>query len=86
MITAVKRDQFDVTNTFILHRPTGAKYTPHPGTWLSGNTLMGRLGERLHTGEDYREVEVRAMIGLLANEKAYGKLFSPAVGPARSGT
>ena len=74
MVTPVKRDQFEVTDTFIRHRPTGAKFTRHPDTWVSGTTLMVRLGQTLTNGEDYREEEVRAMMGTLANEKAYGKL------------
>jgi hypothetical protein len=62
MATPVTRDQFVVTREGITHVPTGATFTPHPGSPLSGNLYLGQLGNRLPNGDDHRPDEVQAMM------------------------
>jgi hypothetical protein len=62
MATPVTRDQFVVTAEGITHVPTGAAFTPHPGSPLSGNLHVGHLGNRLKNGDDHRPDEVKAMM------------------------
>jgi hypothetical protein len=62
MATPVTRDQFVVAPEGITHVPTGASFTPHPGSPLSGNLGLGHLGNRLPNGDDHRPDDVRAMM------------------------
>jgi hypothetical protein len=62
MATPVTRDQFVVAPEGITHGPTGAAFSPHPGSPLSGNLHLGQLGNRLPNGDDHRPDEVRAMM------------------------
>jgi hypothetical protein len=56
------RDQFVVAPEGITHVPTGASFTSHPGSPLSGNLRLAQLGNRLPNGDDHRPGEVRAMM------------------------
>ena len=66
--TLVRRDQFNLTPQGITHKPTDAGFTPDPGNPLSGNLRMGRLGNKLPNGEDYRPEDVKKMMQLLWEE------------------
>ena len=68
MATPVTREQFVVTAEGVTHTPTGAKFTPHPGSPNSGNMYLGQLGNKLKSGEDYRPDQVQAMIQRLWGE------------------
>ena len=76
MSTPVKRDQFIVTAKGITHKPTGAMFTPHPGSPHSGTLSLGQLGNVLPNGEDHRPEEVKVMMNELWGEylKATGQL------------
>jgi hypothetical protein len=65
MATKVTADQFEITDVGIKHKPTGAELTPHPGSPTSGNLRLGRLGDKLPSGEDYRPEEVKDMMNRL---------------------
>lgn len=60
--TPVDPDQFEITDKGITHKPTGCTFTPHPGQPMSGNMLMGQLGNKLPSGEDYRPEDVKVMM------------------------
>lgn len=68
MTTAVTRDQFVVTAEGITHVPTGATFTPHPGSPDSGNMYLGQLGNKLKNGDDHRPDEVQGMMRQLWSE------------------
>jgi hypothetical protein len=80
MATPVTLDQFVVAPEGITHGPTGAAFSPHPGSPLSGNLHLGQLGNRLPNGDDHRPDEVRAMMQRLwaeyveANPTAFDRL------------
>jgi hypothetical protein len=80
MMTPVRRDQFEISAKGITHRPTGATFTPYPGSPLSGNTDPSQLGNKLPNGEDYRPHEVEGMMQQLWVEyvAANPKLFKVA--------
>jgi hypothetical protein len=77
MSTPVRPDQFEISPNGIRHRPSGAKYTPHPGAPHFGTLSLGRLGSVLPNGEDYRPHDVQKMIELLWAEyvEANPRLF-----------
>lgn len=58
----VTPDQFEISDAGIEHKPTGYKFTPHPGNPLSGNAWQAQLGNKLASGDDYRPDEVKAMM------------------------
>jgi hypothetical protein len=60
--TPVQRGQFEASPKGIIHKPTGATYTPHAGAPYSGNMNVGQLGNVLPNGEDYRRDEVQMMM------------------------
>jgi hypothetical protein len=62
MPTPVTREQFVVTAQGVTHTPTGATFTPHPGSPSSGNMYLGQLGNKLKSGEDHRPDQVQAMM------------------------
>jgi hypothetical protein len=62
MSTLVSREQFVVTAEGITHIPTGATFTPHPGSSDSGNLYNGRLANVLKNGDDHRPEDVRVMM------------------------
>ena|SRR5277367_5637281 len=60
-MTTVAREQFEISHSGITHTPTGYSFIPHPGSPTSGSAKMGRLGDQLPSGDDYRPHEVEAM-------------------------
>lgn len=69
----VTREQFEVSDEGITHKPTGYSFTPYPGDPNSGTVNKGRLGDKLETGEDYRPQEVEEMARRLWLEHCAGK-------------
>ena len=57
----VLREQFEITDQGITHKPTGYSFTPYPGLPGSGNLNKGQLGNVLPSGEDYRPDDVEEM-------------------------
>jgi hypothetical protein len=53
----VRRDQFKVTPQGIIHKPTDAAFSPHPGEAYSGITRMGQLGNQPN-GNGFRADDV----------------------------
>jgi hypothetical protein len=53
MYTKVLCAQFEIKDGAIIHRPTGAEFTPVTGTRDSLLIWTGDIGS-LHTGEQYR--------------------------------
>jgi hypothetical protein len=68
--TSVEREQYEITDRGITHTPTGYSFTPYPGNPTSGTVKMGRLGEKLSSGEGYRPHEVEDMAKRLWAEYA----------------
>jgi hypothetical protein len=62
MSTPVRSDQFEISPKGITHKPTGATFTPHPGSPHSGTMDRAHLGSKLRSGEDYRPHEVEGMM------------------------
>jgi hypothetical protein len=58
----VTRDQFDISRQGIVHKPTGAAFTPHPGDRYSGTTRMGALGSPQLNGVVYRAEDVERIM------------------------
>jgi hypothetical protein len=46
----VRRDQFNITPQGIIHKPTDAAFTPHPGDPFSGIEHPGQLYNTGHNG------------------------------------
>ena len=68
MPTPVTREQFVVTAEGVTHTPTGAMFTPHPGSPSSGTWYQGQLGNVLKNGDDHRPHEVHRMMQRLWEE------------------
>jgi hypothetical protein len=62
MSTPVRRDQFEISPKGITHKPTGAKYTPHPGAPHVGVMNLSQLDNVLPNGDEYRPHEVQTMM------------------------
>ncbi len=58
----VTRDQFEISIRGITHKPTGATFTPYPGSPLSGRMNKSRLGNMSKGGDGYRPFEVEEMM------------------------
>ena len=43
----VRRDQFNITPTGIVHKPTDASFAPYPGEAYCGITRMGQLSNAI---------------------------------------
>ena len=68
MTTSVTRDQFEITENTITHKPTGTFFTRRPKDWLSG-TLKQPRQDKEPRGE-YDQQEVKRMIRQLAEEQS----------------
>ena len=64
----VRRDQFNITPHGIIHKPTDAAFTPHPGDPHSGEMRNGRLGNALPNMASYNPEEVWRMMRELWTE------------------
>jgi hypothetical protein len=62
MYTKVMRDQFEIKEGAMIHKPTGAEFTPVTGTFDSILIWTGDIGDILPTGERYRYADVFAVM------------------------
>lgn len=69
MTTSVTRDQFEITENTITHKPTGTSFTRRPKDWLSG-TLKQPRQDKKHRAGKYNLQEVKRMIRQLAEEQS----------------
>lgn len=60
--TLVRRDQFNITSQGIIHKPTNAAFTPHPGDPHSATIHFGQLGNMLPNGHSYSLNEVERIM------------------------
>jgi hypothetical protein len=67
---SVTRDQFEITENTITHKPTGTSFTRRPKSWFSGTLRQVRQDRNLPTAEEYSPEEVKRMIRLLAEEQS----------------
>jgi hypothetical protein len=70
--TKVTREQFEISNEGITHKPTGYMFMPNPGNPHLGTIRMGRHGKILASGEDYPPGEVENMMRNLWAEHVGG--------------
>jgi hypothetical protein len=70
MTTSVTRDQFEITENTITHKPTGTSFTRRPKDWLSGTLKQSRQDKKPPSGGEYDLQEVKRMIRQLAEEQS----------------
>ena len=58
MVAPVVPNQFEVGKNKIVHKPTQATFSFDPGQTTFKSVDWGRAGERLSTGQDYRQDDV----------------------------
>jgi hypothetical protein len=58
----VRRDQFCISPQGIVHKPTDAAFTPHPGDPFSGIERLGQLGDKGRTESGFRAEDVHRMM------------------------
>ena len=58
--SVILRGPLKIAPKGIVHLPTGATYTPHPGAPYVGTMNPSQLGNVLPNGEDYPPHEVKA--------------------------
>jgi len=68
----VTREQFEVGIDEVVHMPTGAKFTTHPGGYEMKGVDWGRAGDLLPSNQEYERVEVLRMAQELLKERARG--------------
>jgi hypothetical protein len=61
-------DRFQIDDEAIIHRPTGAEFTPTLGHADSVTIWAGEIGNRLPSGEAYSYADVLAMMRTLWRE------------------
>jgi hypothetical protein len=61
----VKREEFEISARGIIHKPTGATFTPHPNNPFSGTINKSQLGKLGKRGDDYSPYEVEEMMDRL---------------------
>ena len=70
MSTPVKLADFEIRENEVIHKPTGARLSAHPGLEEPAWVSWGRAGEVLDTGAEYDRDDVfRVAKELLANRK-----------------
>lgn len=68
----ITRDQFEIGVRGITHKPTGATFTPRPGSPLSGTLNKSQLGNMSKPADDYSPFEVEEMMEQLWAEYVRG--------------
>jgi hypothetical protein len=68
MYTRVTRNQFQIRDGVITHKPTQAEFTPNSNHEDSLLIYTGRIGRRLETGERFEYAEVLRMMRRLWRE------------------
>ena len=66
MTTSVTRDQFEITENTITHKPTGTSFTRRPKDWLK----QPRQDKKPPSSGEYDLQEVKRMIRQLAEEQS----------------
>ena len=61
----VRRDQFSITAQGIVHRPTGATFTPYSGDPFSGTERLGELNSKHPSENNFNTDDVRRMMRVL---------------------
>ena len=56
-----KCEEFDISPTGVIHRPTGATWTAYRDSIFAHMYTRSMLGSVLPNGDDYKEAEVEAM-------------------------
>ena len=64
-----KIEEFEVGENEALHKPTGTKWTAHPGIGEPHLYEQGKLGAVLDSGDQYRVFEVTEMARRLLSER-----------------
>jgi hypothetical protein len=59
--TSVLIEQFEIGDNGITHKPTGWRFTAYQDSPIDGTVIMGRLGDKLETGEHFHPHEVEDM-------------------------
>jgi hypothetical protein len=62
MATSVTRDQSEITENTITHKPTGTSFTRRPKDWFSGTLKQQRQDKKTPSGGEYNLQEVKRMI------------------------
>ena len=70
--TKVTREQFEILENSVVHKPTGARFTAYPGRPEIDRENVGRAGDVLENGDDYRLDEIRDIAALLLRERLKG--------------
>ena len=60
-VTKPTREQFEVGENEVVHRPTYATWTAYPGRPEAKSYRRGMLGSKLSDSDDYDEDEVTTM-------------------------
>jgi hypothetical protein len=63
------REEFEIKENEVLHKPTNATWTAYPGVGEPHLFRRSMLGSVLQNGDDYREDEVTAMARTLLAER-----------------
>ena len=63
------REQFSISGDMVVHMPTSAYWTAHPGDPQLGAIFMRRLGEPLENGEEYDRREAHEIALTLLEER-----------------
>ena len=58
----VTREQFEISSRGIIHKPTGATFTPRPGSPLTGTMNKSQLGNLSKGGNQFSPYEVEEMM------------------------
>jgi hypothetical protein len=80
MYAKVMPDQFEINHESIIHKPTGAEFTPVLGVGDSIVVWTGEIGRSLPDGEVYRYVDVLTMMRRLWGELSAGSMKLRAAG------
>lgn len=70
MKTPVKRDDFEIRDNEVVHKPTGARFSAYPGSKATKSVNWGRADEVLESGANYDRDEIlRCAEELLSKRK-----------------
>jgi 23S rRNA A2030 N6-methylase RlmJ len=67
--TTVTREQFQILKDHVVHIPTGARFNAYPGRPEISTENLGRAGDRLENGDDYRPEDIRVVAAQLLRER-----------------
>jgi hypothetical protein len=67
--TKVTREQFRIFDDHVVHTPTAARFNAYTRRPEIASENLGRAGDRLENGDDYRPEDVRAVAAQLLRER-----------------